>query len=299
MDGQVLQRLPADRPSVGTIFEQTQDALARFNRARLTPGIGIDAGAPDAQAMLAMEQSFIRSLRQSVAPFLKDLPADPPEFMHWYEDLKETGPGQGDPLFPWIAAHATPTQLRWFLAQEIAGEAGFEDLLAMTQVKMPPRAKLEMARNYWDEMGRGKERGMHGPMLDRLVRALELQPAIETTVAPALALGNVMVGLAFNRCYAFQSVGALGVIELTAPTRAGYVSKALARIGISRRDSHYFALHAVIDRRHSRSWNLEVIESLVTEDPSRMRPIAEGALLRLWCGLRCFDRYRQEFGVPT
>ncbi len=69
--------------------------------------------------------------------------------------------------------------MRWFLQQEVAGEAGFDDLVAMCQVKMPTQAKLELARNYWDEMGRGAEAGMHGPMLDQLAKALELEPTIE------------------------------------------------------------------------------------------------------------------------
>jgi pyrroloquinoline quinone (PQQ) biosynthesis protein C len=191
------------------------------------------------------------------------------------------------------------SQLRWFLAQEVAGEAGFEDLLSVTQVKMPVRAKLEMARNFWDEMGRGQEAGMHGLMLGRLSRALGLEPAIETTVPESLALGNMMVALAFNRRYAFQSIGAMGAIELTAPTRAVHVVAALRRLGVSRRDSHYFALHAAIDLRHSAAWNAEVISSLVSEERARIRPIAEGALLRLWCGLGCFKRYRAEFGLST
>ena len=66
--------------------------------------------------------------------------------------------------------------MKWFLLQEVAGEAGFEDLLAMAQVKMPVPAKLEMARNFWDEMGRGKAKGMHGPMLERLAGYFELSP---------------------------------------------------------------------------------------------------------------------------
>src|ERR1044071_199244 len=69
-------------------------------------------------------------------------------------------------------------------------EAGFEDLLAMTQVKMPVQAKLEMARNFWDEMGRGSEKGMHGPMLERLAGFFQLSPTPETVVPEALALGN-------------------------------------------------------------------------------------------------------------
>ena len=91
--------------------------------------------------------------------------------MRWFEDLENTGPGQRDPLFPWLAAHATLVQMRWFLRQEIGGEAGFDDLVALAQLRLPDRAKLELARNYWDEMGRGDARGMHGPMLARLGNA--------------------------------------------------------------------------------------------------------------------------------
>jgi hypothetical protein len=60
----------------------------------------------------------------------------------------------------------------WFLTQEVAGEAGFDDLLALTQVKMPITAKLEMARNYWDEMGRGRETAMHWPTARKASRTI-------------------------------------------------------------------------------------------------------------------------------
>ena len=108
-------------------------------------------------------------------------------------------------------------EMRWFVEQEAAGEAGFDDLVAMAQVKAPTQAKLELARNYWDEMGRGNAKGMHGPMLEALVIALGVTPRIETTLAPSLALGNTMAALATNRAYAYHALGALGVIELTAP----------------------------------------------------------------------------------
>ena len=38
----------------------------------------------------------------------------------------QVGPGQGDPLFPWLAEEASRDELRWFFEQEAAGEAGFE-----------------------------------------------------------------------------------------------------------------------------------------------------------------------------
>jgi heme oxygenase-like protein len=103
----------------------------------------------------------------------------------------------------------------WFLTQEIAGEAGFDDLLALTQVKMPITAKLEMARNYWDEMGRGRETAMLGPLLGRLANYLEIDAQPDRVVPESLALGNAMLALARSRRYCFQSIGALGVIEMT------------------------------------------------------------------------------------
>src|SRR5262249_58623933 len=136
--------------------------------------------------------------REAQAARAGEAPREPAAFVAWFEALKENGPGQGDALFPWLAEQATKDEMRWFVEQEAAGEAGFDDLVAMAQVKAPVQAKLELARNYWDEMGRGNAKGMHGPMLDALVQALDLAPQIETTLAPSLALGNTMVALASN-----------------------------------------------------------------------------------------------------
>jgi hypothetical protein len=187
--------------------------------------------------------------------------------------------------------------MRWFLAQEAAGEAGFEDLLALTQVRCPVRAKLEMARNYWDEMGRGHERAMHGLMLAAVVRELDLKPSVADTVWEALALCNLMAALASNRRYAYQSIGALGVIEMTAPGRVAQVNDGLKRLGVPETARRYFQLHAGLDIQHSKAWNEEVIYPLVQADPRTARPIAEGALMRLASGARCFRRYRAHFGL--
>src|SRR5262249_30076266 len=153
-------------------------------------------------------------------------------------------------------------EMRWFLEQEVAGEAGFDDLVALAQIKAPQRAKLELARNYWDEMGRGNPKGMHGPMLSRLAAAFAIEPQIETTLAPALALGNTMTGLAMNRRYFYQGLGALGVIELTAPGRALFVAAGLKRLGLSPAERRCFDLHAVLDVKHSEAWNREVFAPL-------------------------------------
>ena len=226
-----------------------------------------------------------------------DAPLEPRAFIQWFEALKVDGPGQGDPLFRWLAHDATLNQMRWFLRQEVAGEAGFDDLVALTQLRLPVRPKLELARNYWDEMGRGRELAMHGPMLERLSHALDLEPSMDGTVWESLALGNLLAGLAANRRYAYHALGALGAVELTAPGRAERVNEGMLRLGISKDARVYFALHATMDVKHSEAWNQEVLEPLVRDDPRTAVPLAEGALMRLAAGALCFSRYRRELGL--
>lgn len=277
-----------------------QRRLAFWNRDRLEPAFPDSDWhqriASDA-VMLRLEGAFIEELRSEAVERAAEAPTDADGFVSWFEALKENGPGQGDPLFPWLAEEATKDELRWFLQQEAAGEAGFDDLVAMTQVKLPTRPKLELARNYWDEMGRGQQKGMHGPMLNGLVETLDLDPTIEGTVWESLALANAMTAMASARRYAWHSVGALGAIELTAPGRSACVAKGLKRVGLSERERRYFALHAVLDVKHSEDWNREAIRPAVEEDPRRATAMAEGALLRLSCGERCFARYRAHFGL--
>ncbi|HKY81800.1 MAG TPA: iron-containing redox enzyme family protein [Sphingobium sp.] len=276
-----------------------QQELSNWNRGRLSPAFPEDWDDRFAQdrTMLRLEHGFMEELRAEIGEQAAKAPTDPDAFIDWFEALKEVGPGQHDPLFPWLGEHASRDEIRWFLTQEAAGEAGFDDLVALTQIKLPNSAKLELARNYWDEMGRGREKGMHGPMLAQLVELLDLEPSIEGTVWESLALANAMTAMATQRCYAWHSVGALGVIELTAPGRSAQTAKALRRIGLSQSGRRYFDLHAVLDVKHSRDWNDLAIRPLVAEDPRRARAIAEGALIRLRCGERCFDRYRAHFGL--
>ena len=282
----------ADRIPVEPAYVE-QAALAHWNRRRLamgTPSADWRESLRADHEMRVAELAFVEAKRAAHLTRAAAAPREAHAFVAWFEALKEAGPGQGDVLFPWLAKRASLDQMQWFIEQEVAGEAGFDDLVAMAQVKAPTRVKLELARNYWDEMGRGNANGMHGPMLERLARALNLTPRIETTLAPSLALGNLMIALAANRPYAYHALGALGIIELTAPGRAAQVSAGLKRLGMAAR--HYFDLHAVLDVKHAEAWNGEVIFPLVEADPGCARYIAEGALMRLACGQACFDAYR-------
>lgn len=275
--------------------------LCELNHARLTPCEPTDdwqAELAHTHALALVEGRFLEDERCAVATRAAQAPREPLAFAAWFDSLRDDGPGQHDPLFDYLAEHATLEQLRWFITQEIATEAGFEDLVALTQLRMPTRVKLELASNYWDEMGRGKARGMHGPMLDALAEAIGVVPTpVSEVVWESLALGNLLVGLAYNRRFAFHSLGALGAIELTAPSRAVKLVRAFERLGVDDVAARYFRLHAVVDIRHAQTWRDEVLVPILEANPEVAPHLAEGTLMRLEAGARTFARYRECLGL--
>lgn len=284
----------------GREAEQMHQALASWNHRRLAPGAPVevwDQELDEERAMRGVEARWVEALRTQIKSWAAEAPQDVEGFTAWFQALERDGPGQHDDLFPWLAEDATAEQMNWFLTQEAAGEAGFDDLVALAQIKVPvAQAKLELARNYWDEMGRGNEGGMHGPMLDRAIKTLGLEPTIEGTLWPSLALANTLTAFSTTRRYAWHAIGALGVVELTAPGRVALVGKGLKRLDHPPVVRKYFDLHAVLDIRHAEDWIANVLRPLVAERPDSARYLAEGALMRLACGARCFEAYRAHFG---
>lgn len=274
-----------------------QRALIQLNRERMTPALESTSWLDNLErecALRRLEHSFVEGERAAIHARAHAAPREADAFVAWFEALEKTGPGQGDVLFPWLEREASVQDMKWFLAQEMAGEAGFDDLVALAQIKLTARAKLEMARNFWDEMGQGHAMGMHGPMLETLAQELQLNVDSDRTVWESLALANMMGALAANRHYVYQAIGALGVIELTAPGRALQVNAGLKRLGLSGSARRYYALHSTLDVKHADAWKREVLWPLVDEDPRIAPLLAEGALLRLRAGARCFARYRRE-----
>jgi hypothetical protein len=277
--------------------ERIERCLYEANRDRYTPRLPESHHWNALYAEIdvrVMEIETIEAQRRTVAERAAQAPTEPGAFVRWFEALR--APGSEPELFEWLANHATRDEMRWFLRQQVISESGFDDLVALAQLRLPPRAKRALARNYWDEMGRGQSGAMHATLLERVDKGLRLDE-IATSVWEALALSNLMVGLAANRQYAYQVIGALGMVELVAPAQAALINRGLKRLGVQASVRRYFAVHANLDAAHSVSWNAEALAPLVAEHPLVAPAIAEGALLRLDAGRRCLARCRAELGV--
>src|SRR4051812_37450076 len=145
LESPIVQPRPSQIPQ--TDFAAQQRALSRFNRRRLSPGLG-DGSFVDDEVMLELERAFLVHARAEIAPWLASVPDQPAAFVKWFENLKEIGPGQGDPLFPWLAERASYSQTRWFLQQEVAGGAGVFDLGGRRPGEKTGRAQNEKGRRH-------------------------------------------------------------------------------------------------------------------------------------------------------
>jgi hypothetical protein len=236
------------------------------------------------------EQEILRRVRQGSSVSLEDLPSDPKEFAQWYQLAAFRHPLYEHDLYTFLASDATRAQLEWFLKMECAGEAAFDDLVALAQVGTRGEVKMEMASNYWDEMGRGRHHAVHTHLFHQLIDDLQIAaPDAGELPWEVLSGINLMIWSCIHRRNVFRAQGVLGAVELLAPQRCTRVVHGATRLGIRKKTIVYYGAHAIIDIGHAEGWLTHVIEAQVREVPDARLGIAEGLLARADASLDYFD----------
>src|SRR3954471_3159567 len=96
-------------------------------------------------------------------------------------------------VYKWLARSASWDEVVTFLALEGGPDAGFDDLVAACQVGLFGSPKMELATNYWDEMGNGDPDAVHTTLHDRLVDAIR-KPRIPLAEQPVSGLSRPGLG---------------------------------------------------------------------------------------------------------
>ena len=184
-------------------------------------------------------------------------------------------------VYKWLARSASRDEVVTFLALEGGPDAGFDDLVASCQVGLQGSAKMELATNYWDEMGNGDPDAVHTTLHDQLVEAIGM-PHIPLADQPVSALARAAFGglLATNRWLQPEMLGALGLIELQAGPRCRLVLQALQRCGAPEAAYPFYEVHAEVDPRHGKDWLDKAITPTVNDRPEWGARIVRGALWR-------------------
>ena len=197
--------------------------------------------------------------------------------------------------YKWLARQATWEQVVEFLALEGGPDGGFDDLVAVCQVGLSGSAKLELGKNYWDEMGQGDLAGVHTQLHHDLVAAIDM-PTVPREQMSEAALERAALGglLATNRWLQPEMIGALGLLELQAGPRCRLVLQAFDRLGAPEGAYPFYVEHAEVDPVHGKDWMDKAIEPLAAEKPGWGPRMVKGAWWRSTINLAFFTDLQER-----
>jgi hypothetical protein len=189
-----------------------------------------------------------------------------------------------------VADEASLDELRHFLAIEGGPDGGFDDLVATCQVGLSGAPKMELARNYWDEMGNGIPADVHTD-LHREMASIVGIPSLPREELPTPALQRAAFGglLATNRWLQPEMIGALGLTELQAGPRCRLVLNAFERLDLPDAAHTFYRVHADVDPRHGKDWLDQAVAPLALERPDWAPRMVRGAMWRWLVNADLFD----------
>jgi hypothetical protein len=216
-------------------------------------------------------------------PDLGDVPSDIGEFVGWFRDLVLQQHSVSDhELFHFLERGASRGAIELFLKNESTLDARFDDLIALAQVGISDEPKLELARNYWDEMGNGNIEDMHTRLFDGLLEDLGIDgSAMDSVEWTALATGNLLSYVTIHRGRLPEALGTLGAVEMLARRRFMKLTAGFDRVGLLGDAQTYHRLHIEVDSDHTEGWLEHVIAPMVEHEPEARLGIARGAYYRL------------------
>jgi hypothetical protein len=264
-------------------------------------------GAPTAESSATIinirniiERHFLEYEDQRIPSTVRhEVPREYDAYKKWLLEKVGLHPSYRHPLYEkYLRERAGIDGLRTFIVQETTIDARFDDFLAMVQIGTEEGIKLEIASNYWDEMGQGIQAKMHTAMFTRILRKLDIEANVNGLLTTeALACGNLSLMLSLRRQYFYKAIGYFAVTEYLAPQRFRDVITAWERNRLDSGDAEYYEAHVMIDRAHADNWFRNVIRPAIASDPEAVVEITRGAFYRLNTSQRYLDRLMTALGA--
>jgi len=206
----------------------------------------------------------------------------PEVFKEWFLQTLAEHPATDHPLYTYLENKADRAGFAFFVIQEQTVDAGFADLIAMTQVGALSGAKLEMAENLWDEVGAGNPKKAHAALFHQARSFLDIVDVEEADLSwAALACGNLFNILAMHRFYHFSSIGCLAATEMAVAKRFERLVRGAERLSLSKHVIEYYLEHVLSDTKHATGWLENVCLPAISSHVEAASDMAKGILLRL------------------
>ncbi|GHA11451.1 hypothetical protein GCM10010329_37920 [Streptomyces spiroverticillatus] len=258
------------------------------------------AGSPDldTQPVLkdvvgVLENAVLEDeFRQVPEEWLKDYPTDGKGYVRWLKAHIQNHPAASHPMYSTRLAEAPVDDIRFLLAQETSLDPRFDDILAVMQLGARGAEKMEIANNYWDEMGNGNFSEVHTTLFSQCLDSIDVDATYieENLLLEAKECGNISAAIALTRRHYLRAIGYFGVTEFLAPRRFRELVTAWDRLELPAVGKTYHDIHIGVDAKHAAGWYKNVIGPVIERDPDAGREIALGTFVRLNTSQRYLDR---------
>lgn len=263
-----------------------QVALNRHFLCRLGPPEHVaDMGTPSSRAELDAVQASWMAWELSRCS-TTGLPQDGAGFVGWYRALFKRHLQDASGFFDYLAEQASLDEMAFYVCLEEQVDGRFDDVIALAQVGLAGEEKLALARNYWDEMGSGQLEGMHTRLFGEsaahfraVLQASPLASGLSAT-AEAIRNGNLLMLMALDRRHAVRLLGALTLLEHTAPHRFAKAVAGMRRLGVPPAAVYYHEIHIEVDARHGDDLLHRIVAPLAGRRPDLIAEIAIGMQVR-------------------
>lgn len=200
-----------------------------------------------------------------------EIPLNPKEFILWFKNYIQNLDVTEHRVYDYIDKEASVAEIKYHLSQEASIDARFDDLMALAQVGVSnPKVKLELAQNYWDEMGNGTVENMHGVIFSSMLKELNILSNDKTMMDllidsswQSLACANVVHYGVLHRSKFNFILGVFGAIESVGQIRFAHLVNAYKRVSFEDKLSYYHTLHVEVDKKHSDDWFNNAIYPIV------------------------------------
>ena len=229
-------------------------------------------------------------------------PSDPDDYTAWLTELVSRADcTAAHPIFDIVEGSATRDQLSAYLQAENLCDLFFADMLSLLLPGLRGEPKLEIAENFWDEIGHGVEARIHRNMrLDMMTRVgLDASPSawqdLDRFPREELEHFNAYCITSQYRTFAPRLVGMLLATEVLVPQQLERTIAGWRRVGATDQDLEYMLEHAVTDVAHGDGWIERVVRPVLRARPNVGPDIAAGALHHLAVLTRLYDALLRSF----
>lgn len=191
----------------------------------------------------------------------------------------------GPSVATYVMGKATADQVRDLVAQKSQYHLREADFQTWMIPRLFGRAKAALIEIQVDEYGSGRPGQLHQQLYADLMRRLDLVPregAYRDAALPeALALTNTLSLFGLHRRHRGRCVGHLAAVEMTSSLPCRRLSNGLDRLGFDSDVRRFYEEHVLADAVHEQVASVDLVGSLVADEPKLLRPVLEGAAASL------------------